>query len=65
MPVSLTLCIILLSALPGRGARGAVRRESLWLRVNFTVAIFYIFFSLLRVPLIGHLIIVNPKRLMD
>lgn len=34
MPVSLMLCIILLSALPGGGLR-----ESLWLRVNFTVAI--------------------------
>lgn len=36
MPVSLMLCIILLSALPGGGLR-----ESLWLRVNFTVAILF------------------------
>lgn len=60
MPVSLMLCIILLSALPGGGFEGEFVAES---KLHCSNPFF--FFSLLCVPVIGHLIIVNPQRLMD
>lgn len=61
MPVSLMLCIILLSALPGGGFEGEFVAEN---KLHCSNPFFF-FFSLLCVPVIGHLIIVNPQRLMD
>lgn len=60
MPVSLMLCIILLSALPGAG--GGCQGEFV---VESKLHCSNPFFPLLCVPVIGHLIIVNPQRLMD